>query len=199
MSIAGHPISGLPISGNPENSTILPSGIVSGEAFGTATIVPGVATISPSGIASGEAFGTVMVMAMSGTITIMPSGIGSGEAFGTATIIPGVATISPSGIASGEAFGVTLVTRSFPQTIFPSGIPSGSRFGRLTAFFPGKKLPFPDCSHVPVYYLNDPGRYNSLDKWGSKALLPRITACYLPKTKYIKPGNTTPGDKLVTT
>lgn len=57
---------------------VVPNGLASAEAFGTARIVH---EIEPSGIASAGAFGTAKIIN-----EIEPSGIASGMAFGTATV-----------------------------------------------------------------------------------------------------------------
>lgn len=108
------------------DQTVSPSGIASGEAFGTATVTPGEVTVSPSGIASGEAFGTATVTP--GEVTVSPSGIASAEAFGTATVTPGEVTLTPTGIASAEAFGTAVVTVG-DITLSPTGISSAEAFG----------------------------------------------------------------------
>lgn len=127
------------VSGAP-TQTIIPSGIASGESFGSHTIYNSDQYILPSGIASGESFGTPQL-----NLTIQATGIASGEALGTpqlnlrilaSAIASGEAFgtptlglyILPSGIASGEAFGTTIIYNS-DQYILPSGIPSGEAFG----------------------------------------------------------------------
>lgn len=61
--------------------TILPSGIASGEAFGTA-LVTGDTVLFPTGIASAQAFG----IAAQVFPNRLPVGIPSAEAFGTPAI-----------------------------------------------------------------------------------------------------------------
>lgn len=80
-------------------------------------------TVSPSGIATGEAFGSP---ALRYNQVVSPGGIASGEAFGTATFIFPQA-IQPGGIASGEAFGSPNIV--YPRMISPGGIGTGIAFG----------------------------------------------------------------------
>jgi len=119
---------------------ILPSGIATGEAFGSPNVV---AVIGPTGIASGEAFGGLIISTPQPQ-TIEAEGVASGEAFGTLTTRlylgpSGIASttvfgtprlaalIGPVGIASGEAFGSTNV--AIEQFVTPSGIASAEAFG----------------------------------------------------------------------
>ena len=112
---------------------VVPTGIASGEAFGTTVLVPGAVTVTPSAIASAEAVGTPTVVA--GNVNVSPSGIASAEAFGTAALTAGVVVITPSGIASAEAFGaVTLAPGTV--TVVVSSIASGEAFG-TTVLAPG--------------------------------------------------------------
>lgn len=112
----------IPMTAAPVNVTVNPTGIASGEAWGT----PGAAltlTVNPSGIPSGEAWGNPS-LALS--LTASPTGIPSGEAWGTPGVTPTLTT-SPVGIASGEAWGTPTVSTSL--TVSPTGIPSGGAFG----------------------------------------------------------------------
>ena len=86
--------------------------------------------ITPTGIASGEAFGTPSLTL--GTVTLLPSGITSEEAVGSPTLINQI-TIAPLGIESLEAFGNSVIEMLL-QNILASGTPSGEAFGntRLT-------------------------------------------------------------------
>jgi hypothetical protein len=107
--------------GVPSTSTtqgITPSGIASGEAFGTAKLN---FTIIGQGIASGEAFGS-LVASTPFPQTITGTGIASGETFGTLTTR---LYLSPSGIASAEAFGAVRLA----ALIGPTGIPSAEAWG----------------------------------------------------------------------
>ena len=106
--------------------TIVPSGIASASAFGTATIVPGAITISCTGIASAEAFGSTVVQP--GAVTVAPAGIASAEAHGTAAVQPGAVTVAPTGIATAEAFG-TAVLAAGTVTIVADGIATAEAFG----------------------------------------------------------------------
>jgi len=111
------------------NQTIYASGIASAEAFGSHVVGAGAVTVAPSGIASAEAEGTPTVS--SGSATLAPTGLASAEAFGNATLVPGPATVSPSGIASAEAEGSATVLPG-PVTVSVSGIASGESFGADT-------------------------------------------------------------------
>lgn len=103
--------------------TVAPSGIGSGEAFGTAIVNVG-PTLSMSGVPSAEAFGALTVVA--GPIVVTdPGGVASGEAFGTPSVIP---LIKPSGIGSAEAFGAPAVVVG-AVTLGLVGIPSAEAFG----------------------------------------------------------------------
>lgn len=120
---------------------ILPAGIASAEAFGTAAL-QATATVSPSTITSAEAFGTATIQA--GTVTLNPTGIASGEAFGTASLAAGEATVSPSGIPSAEAFG-TASLQSSPADINPVAIASAEAWGSPTMVASGGALVEPDA------------------------------------------------------
>jgi hypothetical protein len=82
---------------------IHPAGIASAEAFGSASVVPGVVVIQPTGIVSQEAFGSVLVKAV---YYIVPNGIASAEAFGS----PFVRLEPVPVLMSGECY-IQLVTR----------------------------------------------------------------------------------------
>jgi hypothetical protein len=116
----------LTVTDGSTGTTYTPTGIASGEAFGTATET-GTVTAAPTGIASAEAFGTVTANVV---ITGSPTGIASAEAFGTATET-GALTASPTGIGSGEAFGAVAMTGAL--TASPGGIATGEVFGTPTA------------------------------------------------------------------
>jgi len=125
---------------------ILPTGIVSGESFGTASIND--QDISPIGIPSRESFGSaggsggsigegeLGVGQLGGdssseggitiTVFLLPTGIASSEAFGTLVADPsGDQDLTPTGFVSGESFGTALVT----LFVTPTGIASGEAFG----------------------------------------------------------------------
>ena len=108
----------------PPAQTVSPSGIASGEAFGSVT-VSSRNTVSPTAISSAEAFG-VPVLSV-GPVTVSVSGIASGEAFGSATLSPGPVTVSPTGIGSAESFGTAVLTNVF--RVSPTAIASGEAFG----------------------------------------------------------------------
>lgn len=110
----------------PTTVTALPSGVGSGEAFGTPA-ASGLLTASPAGIGSDEAFGTP---AMSGGLTVSPSGIATAEALGAAAAVL-VLAVAPLGIGSGEAFGVPVAGGSV--TVSPASVTSAEAFGTATA------------------------------------------------------------------
>ena len=107
---------------------IYPSAIASLEAFGSPTVLPGAVTIQPSAIQSAEALGSPQL-----NLKLFAQGIPSAEAFGTPLVIPGAVIIQPSGIASLEAFGTPLVF--YDQVIIPTGIASAEAFGTPTLTF----------------------------------------------------------------
>lgn len=97
------------------NLRLLLSSIVSGEGFGTASVIR---SLSPSAIASLEGFGTPKL-----NLRLLLQAIASGEAFGMAIVSGvGVQAISPDAIASLEAFGALFI--NLQQTVLPSGIVS---------------------------------------------------------------------------
>lgn len=104
ISSAAWGVIGIEIKTEP--LAILPSGIATAEAFGTAVVGRGAVAIVPAGIATLEAFGNAEVNLVLKIIT--PSGIATLEAFGTATVAR-VVYIVPAGIASEEAFGAPVV------------------------------------------------------------------------------------------
>jgi hypothetical protein len=106
-----------------EGRVLIPSGIASGQAFGTPSLTPGSVTIFPTGIASAQSVGSPILHS---TAAIAPSGIASAQALGTPTL-HSTASISPSGIASAQAFGTPVVSSG--GTIAPSGIASAQAFG----------------------------------------------------------------------
>lgn len=112
----------LELQGGAGGTTCSPTGISSGETFGSATVTTTI-TCSPTGIASAGALGTPTV---STTITCSPSGVASVEAFGTATVNTTI-TCSPSGVGTAEAFGTAVVSMTGSST--PVGIPSSEAFG----------------------------------------------------------------------
>jgi hypothetical protein len=74
--------------GAPPAQTVGPTGISSGEAFGTASVTGGVVNVQPPGIPSAEAIGAPTVTG--GAVTISPTGISSSEALGSPTVISGI-------------------------------------------------------------------------------------------------------------
>lgn len=119
------------------------SGVASAEAHGSTTVelAAGGTFIDASAIATGEAFGTAMIV-----IGVAPSAITSAEAFGTAVLQllldgSGIATteafgtpieqqnLDPGGIASGEVHGSPFID---PLNILPGGIASAETFGTAT-------------------------------------------------------------------
>ena len=114
--------------------TLLPSGIATANAFGTATVTagPAPATLSPSAIGSTEAFGTAVISYGNTPVTLSPAGIGSAEVFGTATV-SGVLTVAPAGLGSAVVFGTASVTDTGPLIeITPGGIGSMQAWGAAT-------------------------------------------------------------------
>lgn len=95
--------------------TVTPTGISTGEAFGTPVVTQ---EVVPTGIASAEAFGTPVAVLFN-----TPTGIASQEAFGTPLVNQ---SVSPTGIPSAEAFGAA---PSLPQIVTPASIPSAEAFG----------------------------------------------------------------------
>lgn len=99
------------------DASILPGGIVSGEAFGSATVdAPLPSSVSPTGIASAEDFGAPVVVVIQ-PVNLEPAAISSGEAFGSASVVivqPQI--VSPGGVGSGEAFGV-------PEVAYGAAVP----------------------------------------------------------------------------
>jgi hypothetical protein len=116
----------IPVSAGGGTPTLLPSGISSLEAFGTASISVGPISVLVSGISSSEAFGTHVIS--NGSIIIVPSGIASLEAFGTAILDRGTVIVSPNGISTAEAFG-TASALVGTLVIYPNGISSAELFG----------------------------------------------------------------------
>ncbi len=101
--------------------SISPSGIASGEAFGTAKVS---LTIATTGIASAEVLGDPTVTAL--PPQIVPAGIASEEAFGTHTVTAGIPVI-PAGISSAEVFGSPNVI--WDAEVVPSGIATAEALG----------------------------------------------------------------------
>jgi phage gp46-like protein len=73
----------------------------------TVYVKEGDPVITVSGIPSGEAFGTPTVLA--GNVNVSPVGIASEEAFGSPSGVPENVNVAPDSIPSGEAFGAPSV------------------------------------------------------------------------------------------
>ncbi len=158
-----------------------PTGIVPGEAFGSATMVPGPVGVTTTGIASEEAFGTAMVAP---TQYLAPTGIVPAEAFGTSTIGRGPVTVTATGIVPGEAFGSSTVGSTYPitgvgniasgeafgttkvgvqQYITPSGIGSGEAFGTAEVVAGVQHLTGVTYSQSNVYFSNNAATYQYMN------------------------------------
>ena len=110
---------------------IIPTGIPSAEAFGTATVENKLQILSGAGaIPSAESFGTPTLELKLQFIT-GAGAIASEEAFGNPTVVKFSAglTISPTGIPTEEAFGTPNLV--YGQIILPAGIVSEEAFGTL--------------------------------------------------------------------
>lgn len=84
--------------------------------------------VFPTGIVSGEAFGTPYINMESPPATVYPVGIPSGEAFGVPTILGGEVIVEPTGIPSAEAFGTPYVLKyglAFLNELTLAGSPEG--------------------------------------------------------------------------
>lgn len=117
--------------------TILPSGIVTTEAFGTDVLTRySVVSVSPSGVGSAQAFGThVLTRGYSATISAI--GLPSLEGFGTHTLTRYEgAVVVATAIATTEAFGNHVITTH--RSVSASGIPSVEVVG--TALVSGTAL-----------------------------------------------------------
>lgn len=69
--------------------------IGTGQAFGTAALLPGAATVTVASTESAAAFGTASVQ-----LSVAPQGLASAAAFGTATLLAGAVTITAASTAS---------------------------------------------------------------------------------------------------
>lgn len=117
-----------------ETQTVLPVGIASAEAWGTA-VLNSTVTVSPTGIPSAEAWGTPVVLLAQ---IIAPTGIPSAEAWGTPALTATV-TLSPTGIPSEEAWGTPQLDAF--SIIYPVGIASEEAFGAVRVTNPGPVRP----------------------------------------------------------
>lgn len=129
--------------------TVAPSGLSSGETFGSAAAAPGAVMVTPAGVASGftsdnhllspgavtvstagvvtaEAFGAVAVLP--GVVVVTPAGASTSETFATPTVLPGVVTVTPSGVDTSETFGAQTIAAD-AVTVTPSGVATGETFG----------------------------------------------------------------------
>lgn len=106
-------------AGPPPDDSIRPSGIASGEAWGTAELISN--AIYPTSIGSGEAWGTPSVEQRG----IRPAGIVSGEAWGTPEIAD--FNIRVVGIVSGETWGTPAITDRDVRVL--GGIPGEEAWG----------------------------------------------------------------------
>jgi hypothetical protein len=111
--------------------TLTATAIASGEAFGSPTVGAGITTVSPSGITSAQAFGTAQL-----NLNITGTGISSTEVFGSSTVGVGVTNLAPSGIATAGAFG----TAQLNMNVGGTGIASAEAFGSATAHVAGISL-----------------------------------------------------------
>ena len=125
-------------AGTPESPTIaqtvIPTGIASAQAFGTAVVARGNVNVVPTGIASVVAFGVAKV-----NLSIHATGIPSTTAFGTASIISGGMTVLPSGIASAQVVPSPVLTTGNVNVV-PTGIVSSTVFGTVVVLHGGALL-----------------------------------------------------------
>ena len=82
---------------------------------------------APTGVGTGEAFGTPTITQTGGGVTASPTSIASAEAFGSSTLSPGPVTASPNGIATALALGVPV--SSALLSVASVGIASGEALG----------------------------------------------------------------------
>lgn len=150
---------------------VLPSGIASAEAFGTALIR---LVVAPSAIGSAEAFGTAALR-----LVVAPTGIASAEAIGTARI---VLRVAPAGLGTAEAFGVALIR----LVVAPAGIASGEAFGSptlTTAILPagvasGESVPAPR-----VVLIIFPSGIASAERFGAPSVAPSVAPGGIPSAE----------------
>lgn len=130
-------------------ATIIPTGIVSAETFGTSTVSVGALTVTLSGIESEEVFPTPAI----GELLINDVGaITSSETFGTCELTTHTVTVTITGIASGEAFGaITLMTGTVSITL--SSIITSETFGTLSVA---------TSNELSVYQINSAEAFGSL-------------------------------------
>lgn len=138
------------------SANILPAGIASGEAFGTAVVTrTSLAQVSPTGIASEEAFGNASVGVIE---SFAPDGIASAEAFGVSEFVrTSLQTVTPTGIDSGETFGTAVFSATNVNQIAPSGIASAEMFGSTQVVRTGPStLTEQDIQNIVNALLRDP-------------------------------------------
>lgn len=99
--IASGEVFGTPTLDIPEISGA--GAIPSGETFGTPALTPGQVILAPSGIPSAETFGDLRL-----GLFILPQGWDDATPVGTPSVRP---VVGPGGIASAEAFGALIITR----------------------------------------------------------------------------------------
>ena len=107
-------------------ATIIPTGIATGEAFGTALVQNTLQVLSPTGIATEEAIGTAIVS--TGGVLLSPVGIPTSEAFGSPSVEILLQTLQPTSISSLEAFGTAIVEKLL-QIVEVAGIGTQETFG----------------------------------------------------------------------
>lgn len=103
---------------------VVPS-IASGQAFGTATLLPGAAAVTVASITTAGAFGASSVR-----LSIAPAALASAAAFGTATLSPGMATITAQSVASAMVLPPPWLQT---QVLRPTGTPTAEAFGAAKA------------------------------------------------------------------
>lgn len=116
-------------------SVIAPASILSTEAFGSQSVLPGAKSISPTPVQSGEFLGTTDVRAGQGAIT--PQGVTGGAVVSSPAVQAGTVVINPSGLTSAELLGLPALVITFTgRSIAPAGISTAELLG-LPIFAPG--------------------------------------------------------------
>lgn len=118
-------------------SVLAVTGIASSEAAGALTTLPGAVSVGPSGLSSGETWGTAALhhrlplagigsaalvsapVLSGGGLMAQPASIGSAEAVGTLVSVPGAITILPSGSGSAHQTGTVVVLRGAVTLLVP--------------------------------------------------------------------------------
>ena len=153
-------------------TSVEPSSIGSGEAFGS----PSVGTVAaPSGIPSAEAWGTARI-----DQEAVSQGIPSAEAFGSPSVGSGAVSLSPSSIGSAEAFGtpsLSIISNGVTQASYTSQRGSaGAQTGPNWSITPdGSNAPSVVWSvsllTVTPPVLNvSPGSIGSGEAWGTPSV-----------------------------